>query len=97
MLLEHLPSHLHQVIEGYDPEKMRKIMELMRVRIHFFKDMAKHTYFFEAPHYMGDIADKFHQKLKQPDEVKRSLLKDIAAILDSLPDSSEFHAQAINR
>jgi hypothetical protein len=34
-------------------------MDLMKIRIHFFKDMAKHTYFFDSPVYESDVAEKF--------------------------------------
>ena len=45
-------------------------MELMRVRIHFFKDMKNHTYFFRDPLYDSSVAEKFLVKLKSPDALK---------------------------
>ena len=36
--------------------KMKKIMELMKIRIHFYKDMCNHTYFFIDPNYAEIIA-----------------------------------------
>jgi hypothetical protein len=38
-------------------------MDLMKIRIHFFKDMAKHTYFFDSPVYESDVAENFLNKL----------------------------------
>ena len=61
-----------------ESQKMKKIMDLMKIRIHFFKDMAKHAYFFIDPVYDNQVAEKFLSKLKQPDSVKRSILTDLA-------------------
>ena len=74
---------------------MRKIMDLMKIRIHFFKDMAKHTYFFTSPIYESDVAEKFLNKLRQPDEVKRSILTDLAAILAEIP-AGQFNSSSIS-
>ena len=68
------------MIADMEDHKMKKIMDLMKIRIHFFKDMAKHTYFFADPIYDSQAAEKFLSKLKQPDDVKRSILTDLAAI-----------------
>lgn len=65
MLLEHLPYETHPVIKGFDSQKMGKIAELMRIRIHFFKDMVNHTYFFIDPTYSTEISQKFLSKLNQ--------------------------------
>ncbi len=51
MLIDHLPSSLHGTITNYNEEKMMKIKDLMRVRIHFYKDIMKHSYFFSEPEY----------------------------------------------
>jgi hypothetical protein len=39
-------------------------MNLMKIRIHFFKDMRNHTYFFIPPVYDSAVAEKFLIKLK---------------------------------
>lgn len=70
MLIEHLDESLHPSIKTLPNDKMSKIMNLMKIRIHFFKDLKNHTYFFTDPQYLSDIADKFLSKLKQPDSVK---------------------------
>jgi len=75
---------------------MLKIMDLMKIRIHFFKDMGKHTYFFDSPLYESDVAEKFLNKLKQPDEVKRSILTDLAVILAEIP-ADQFNSSSISK
>ena len=50
--------------------KMNNIINIMKNRIHFFKDMKYHTYFFTDPIYETEIAVKFLSKLKQPDDIK---------------------------
>ena len=69
---------------------MRKIMDLMKVRIHFFKDMVNHTYFFTSPIYDSEVAEKFLNKLKQPDEVKRSILTDLEVVLAEIPNDQFY-------
>lgn len=64
MLLENLPEDVHEQIKKLSDEKMGKIMDLMKVRIHFFRDMAQHQYFFVKPVYESEIAEKFFTKLK---------------------------------
>ena len=64
MLLEQLPSHLHTSIKWMNEVKMKKIMDLMKIRIHFYKDMLNHTYFFAEPDYEGEISEKMVRKLK---------------------------------
>lgn len=49
MLLDYLPEHLHGAIKRMNENKMKKIMEMMKIRIHFYKDMNNHTYFFTDP------------------------------------------------
>lgn len=77
MLIEQLPNELQATIKNFDSVKMRKIMELMKIRIHFFKDMKNHTYFFRPPVYDSAVAEKFLAKLKQSDENKLKTLKDL--------------------
>lgn len=40
MLIDYLPEDLHLVISNFDSVKLEKIMDLMKIRIHFFHDMA---------------------------------------------------------
>ena len=56
MILEQMPSDLHAIIKDFDTQKMKKIMETMKVRIHFYKDMKNHKYFFTYPVYDSEGA-----------------------------------------
>ena len=67
-------------------------MDLMKIRIHFLKDMKNHTYFFRSPVYDSAVAERFLVKLKQPDEVKLKILGDLASLLEGLPPSFESKA-----
>ena len=64
---------------------MRKIMNLMKIRIHFFKDMKNHSYFFRSPVYDSAVAEKFLVKLKQPDDIKLKTLSDLGQLLSEIP------------
>jgi glutamyl/glutaminyl-tRNA synthetase len=61
---------------------MRKVMDLMKIRIHFFHDMKNHTYFFTDPAYNTPIAEKFLTKL-MPNSSK--ILPELSKILSALP------------
>lgn len=76
--------------------KMKKIMDLMKIRIHFYKDMCNHTYFFTEPSYEGSLPEKLIKKLKQPDEVKCTILKDIKDLFNKL-DDSRFLVDTLNK
>jgi len=43
--------------------KMVKVMDMMKIRIHFYKDLLKHTYFWEEPEYDSAQGKKFLKKL----------------------------------
>lgn len=49
MLLDHLDQSLHSAVKKVNESKLIKIMDLMKIRIHFFSDMQNHTYFFTDP------------------------------------------------
>ena len=50
-------------------------MDLMKVRIHFYRDMAQHSYFFEEPEYNEKaLTEKFLKKLKQTNSTKIQIL-----------------------
>ncbi len=79
-----------------DSVKMSKIMNLMKIRIHFFKEMVHHSYLFTSPLYDSSVAEKFLSKLKQPDSIKRSILADIAKTLSEIPPD-QFNSVAISK
>jgi len=70
MLLKHMPMDVHAAIKKMNEIKIKKIMELMKIRIHFYRDMANHTYFFEEPNYNTSLGSKFLKRLKQPNDIK---------------------------
>lgn len=48
------------------PDKaMIKIMDMMKIRMRYPKDIKNHTYFFDMPIYDTDLGTKFIKKLKQ--------------------------------
>ena len=71
-------------------------MDLMKIRIHFFKDMCNHTYFFTEPDFDEKISEKFEKKLKQPHDVKIEILKDLKNKLNKI-DEDNFDADKINK
>lgn len=60
---------------------MIKIMDMMKIRIHFYSDLLNHTYFWEPPVYDTERGKKFLKKLNgQSNEVKQEILTDLADI-----------------
>jgi glutamyl/glutaminyl-tRNA synthetase len=74
---------------------MRKIMDLMKIRIHFYKDMNNHAYFFVDPEYDTKISQKFLKRLKQPNAVKVEILNGLKDRLVKL--SNNFVTDSINK
>lgn len=68
----------------------------MKIRIHFFKDMTNHTYFFVDPEYDTQIAIKFAKKLKQSSEIQIQILTDLKERLSKI-DEDRFSADLINK
>ena len=64
MLIENLQEDLHASVKKIGEPKMRKIMDLMKTRIHFYSDMKNHTYFFIEPTYDTTMSQGFLNKLK---------------------------------
>lgn len=96
MLVDHLPMHLHKAIRGINEVKLKKIMDLMKVRIHFYSDMQKHTYFFTEPDYADSLSEKMQKKLKLPDEAKCTVLAQLKERLGRVEDS-RFTADHVNK
>ena len=77
MLLEEIPDHLHTLIKRMPNQKMLKIMNMMKVRMRYVKDIKNHSYFFTAPDYDTELGRKFIQKLKQPALTNKQILADL--------------------
>ena len=71
MLLEEMPINLHSVIKRMSASKMIKIMDMMKIRMRYIKDIRNHTYFFTSPSYETELGTKFISKLKQPPLVSK--------------------------
>jgi glutamyl/glutaminyl-tRNA synthetase len=101
VMLETLPSSFHRQIKGLSDLNVCRIMDMMKVRIHFYKDLLKHTYFFQQPDYSSETAAKFSKKLKQPSSVKVQILTDLVGIFKSMqkqaPSSDFVDATAMNK
>ena len=55
MLLEEMPDNLHSSIKRLQDSRMLKIMDMMKVRMRFIKDIRNHAYFFTTPDYNTDL------------------------------------------
>lgn len=64
VLLDTMPKELHLSIKKMSNEKMAKVMELMKKRIHFFHEMLYHKYLFETPYYNSELAQKLIKRVK---------------------------------
>jgi|TARA_B110001450_G_C17440922_1_gene407905 hypothetical protein len=56
---------------------MTMIMDMMKTRIHFYRELLTHTYFFEEPTYQGAASEKFLRNLKRPNKEKIEILNDL--------------------
>ena len=79
--METIDSSLHSKVRQTSDAKLIKIMDMMKPRIHYFKDLKNHTYFFEQPSYTDARSIKFFKKLSQPNEVKIEILEDLHTLL----------------
>jgi len=49
-----MPDNLEKLIRKMPDSKIVKIMDMMKIRIHFYSDLQNHTYFFEDPDLATD-------------------------------------------
>lgn len=56
MLLNTLKPALHRKVKKMSHDKMLKIMDMLKERIHFYSDMNNHTYFFEQPDFGSELS-----------------------------------------
>ena len=64
MLIEEMPMRLHSAIKRLSETKTHKIMDMMKIRMRFIKDIKNHAYFFELPNYDTDLGKGFIKKLR---------------------------------
>lgn len=65
---------------------MTQIMDLMKIRIHYYQDMINHVYFFVDPDYDCELSQKLYKKLKHTDDVKIQVLTDLKKKLQKIED-----------
>ena len=86
MLLEEMPNNLHGSIKRISDQRMLKIMDMMKVRMRYIKDIRNHAYFFTTPDYNTELGQKFIRKLKQPALTNKEILCDLHTQIKDIPD-----------
>ena len=64
MLVDEMPMRLHPSIKKMSDSKMLKVMDMMKIRMRFIKDIKNHAYLFELPDYETELGKGFITKLK---------------------------------
>jgi len=59
MLLELMDPEFHSAINQMSDDKMLKVMDMMKVRLRFPRDIRNHGYLFHAPNYDSELGLKF--------------------------------------
>lgn len=75
---------------------MLKVMDMMKVRMRYVKDIRNHGYFFAEPDYDTELGRKFIVKLKQPALTNKQILVDLAEIMGKISEE-EFKADQLNK
>ena len=96
MLVEELPMNLHPPIKRMSNLKMLQIMDMMKVRMRYIKDIKNHTYFFTPPDYNTELGQKFIRKLKKPPMINKQILADLHQLMKNIPEA-EFNALTLNK
>ena len=96
MLLEEMPASLHPPIRRMPDQLMLKVMDMMKVRMRYVKDIRNHGYFFAEPDYDTELGRKFIVKLKQPALTNKQILVDLAEIMGNISEE-EFKADQLNK
>ena len=75
---------------------MLKIMDMMKVRMRYMRDIKNHSYFFTDPDYNTELGRKFIIKLNQAPETNIFILADLAELMSRISDKS-FEALELNK
>ena len=95
---DEMPKELKSRIRRMPDHKMLKLMDMMKVRMRYMKDIKNHVYFFKDPDYDTDLGRKFIKKLKQAALTNKKILADLYDIMSTLPEAEEeFTALALNK
>ena len=95
-LLREMPKELHKSIKSMPASKMIKVMDMMKIRMRYIKDIRNHAYFFTAPSYDTELGQKFLTKLKQPPQVSQRILKDLHGAMSKIPEN-DFTTESLNK
>ena len=97
MLIEEMPKTLKSAIVRMPDHMMLKVMDMMKIRMRYMKDIKNHTYFFTDPDYETELGKKFIVKLnKQSPETNKQILADIHDIMAQINDD-DFSALELNK
>ena len=80
-----MPKALHSEIRRMPDHLMLKVMDMMKVRMRYVRDIRNHGYFFALPDYETELGRKFIVRLKQPALTNKQILADLAAMIDQIP------------
>ena len=98
MLLDEMPSELHRAIKRMPDHLMLKVMDMMKIRMRYIRDIQNHVYFFTQPNYETELGRKFIVKLKQHPLTNKKILADLHQIMEQIPEAKGgFNALALNK
>ncbi len=86
MLAEEMPERLHQAIDKMPDHLMLKVLDMMKVRMRYIKDIKNHAYLFTEPDYETNLGRKFITKLKQAPLTNKQILADLSQIMEKIDE-----------
>lgn len=96
MLLEEMPEELHRAIKRMPNHLLLRIMDMMKIRMRYLRDIRNHSYFFTDANYDTELGRKFIVRLKQPALVNKQILSDLSLLMEKIPDDN-FTALEMNK
>jgi hypothetical protein len=96
MLVEEMPMRLHPSIKKMSEAKMLKVMDMMKIRMRFIKDIKNHAYLFELPDYQTNLGQGFITKLKQPALTNKQILADLLVEMEKISED-DFTLMNLNK
>ena len=95
-IVEEFAESLHRAIARTPDHLMLKIMDMMKIRMRYMRDIKNHAYFFTDPDYDTELGRKFITKLKQAPATNIQILADLAQLLGKISED-EFAALELNK
>ncbi len=96
MLAEEMPKNLQASISKMPDHLMLKVLDMMKVRMRYIKDIKNHAYLFTDPDYETNLGRKFITKLKQAPMTNKQILADLSLIMEKI-DEQTFSADELNK